>query len=217
MEVAMLRRQQFINRPIGTSGRSVWLLVAAFLLSMPQVRAAPPSAKLPPFAVVQQLAEQHFAKRLNETTGDLITKSDVEPLVDELEKLGFPVRDKEQGIQVVLAEGHWLVRVLRTREGTTLMSQSRHLPAAYDRLERLSRFAEGREMVLKIVGSGNAALVEWLCTPEAARELELRFANEPACRNFDVQSGHAYTAEQYLEHLRTLHLLAERNLSRPGE
>ena len=56
-----------------------------------------------------------------------------------------------------------------------------------------------------------------LCSPEAAAELEAMYPDEPACRNLATASGLVYTVDQWVAHLETMHTLAVRNLSRPGE
>lgn len=176
------------------------------------VRAAPP-----PFAEVAAAAKDHFATLKDYKRGDLITQRDVDPLLKRLHGMGFDVRAKEEGVQVLLAEQDPLVRLLRTGKGKEFMRALSAYPQALDRMARLAKFAEGRALVTKLVGNHDLKGVAELCSFEGARRLEAAFFNQLCMRNFDVESGFAYTEEQYLSHLRTMHLLAEKNLSRPGD
>jgi hypothetical protein len=179
--------------------------------------ARPAWGKLPTFDAVEQTAREHFAAKSGYRDGDVITKSDVQPLIKKLEKQGFPVTEKQQGVDPLLPDASPLAQLLRTPAGARLMSQCRSLPNVYDRLERLCRFPAGRALVADIIGQQKLDVLATLCTPEGAQQLQAHFFPEPAVVNFDTVSGKVYTQAQLIEHLRILHLLAKNNLSRPGD
>jgi len=174
--------------------------------------------KVPPFTVVEGIVAKELAKKPGYQAGDLITRGDVAAVAPQLEKLGFNVRSVSKNLEVLLPDDHILAAAMRSPQGKTLAPQIKNLELALDRMERLCQFAEGQDLVRKLFAAPNAlAVIEELCLPETAKGLAAKYPNEPACQAFDFVSGRAFTERQYLEHLRNIHLLAERGLSRPGE
>jgi hypothetical protein len=188
--------------------------MATTLAALSASRAA---GAVPELADVRQIVETSFKARRDFHDGDLITLGDVAPILAQLEKQGFDVRRKEQGAVMLLADGHPFARLLNSSEGAKLATLLRGKPEAYDRLSRLCSFAAGREMVMTLARAADEKMLATLCSPEAAAELEAMYPDEPACRNLATASGLVYTVEQWVEHLETMHTLAVRNLSRPGE
>ncbi|MCE9606944.1 MAG: hypothetical protein K8U03_18830 [Planctomycetia bacterium] len=175
-------------------------------------------SKVPPFAVVQDLVEKQLAKKSGYRDGDLITRSDVAPIIPQLEKLGFPVREVSKGIEVLLADDHLLVTLLRTPQGEALIPKIKNLELALDRMDRLCYFSEGQELLRNLVVAPNAlTVIEQLCLPETAKALAVKYPNEPSCQTLDLPTGRAFTQRQYIERLRTIHMLAERGLTRPHD
>ncbi|MBA4018893.1 MAG: hypothetical protein C0483_17130 [Pirellula sp.] len=193
--------------------RSGLIVVIVLLLGSGNADAA----SLPKYDEVREIVETHFAAKPGYKDGDLVSKGDVEPILKQLAARGFDVRRKEQGAEMLLADGHPLVKLFRTPAGLQFMRKVKDIPDVYDRFARLSSFAAGHAIVVKIINTKNVAAATLLCSPAAAREIEEMFPNEQACINFEVSAGRTYTVEQYLDHLRSMLLLTERNLSRPGD
>ena len=174
--------------------------------------------KVPPFSVVEEIVAKELAKKPGYQEGDLIARGDVAAVEPQLEKLGFNVRAVSKGIQVLLPDDHPLVAAMRSAQGKALAPQIKNLELALDRMDRLCQFPEGRDLVREVFAASNAsAVIEELCLPESVKGLAAKYPNEPACQVLDFPSGRAFTERQYLEHLRTIHMLAERGLTRPGE
>jgi hypothetical protein len=173
--------------------------------------------KLPTLAVAERLVTDVVKHRAGHRTGDLITAEEVAPALAELDKLGFSIKTKEQGVVRLLSQTHPLVKLIRSQHGMALMKKLKGQPLPFDRLERLMRFTAGQHLVEELVKQEDAAAVIELGTPAAAIRLAAQFPQEAACRNLEVRSGLTYTLDEYLSHLRTMHLLAQHNLSRPGE
>lgn len=188
------------------------------------VRSASPQSteprkpKVPPFSVVEEVVARELAKKSGYKSGDLITRGDVAGVKPQLEKLGFPVQKTSKGLEVLMADDHPLAVLIRTPQGDALLPKIKNVELALDRMDRLCGFPEGLELVRKLVVAPNALeVVEQLCLPESAKGLAAKYPNEPACQVFDFPSGRAFNERQYLEHLRTIHMLAERGLTRPGD
>lgn len=208
------------------------LALAALLGMIPRSAADQPAApaagikqatedrksKLPPFTVVESVVARELAKKPGYKTGDLITRNDVAQVAPQLEKLGFQVREVSKNLQVLLPDDHMLAVLIRSPQGEALVEKIKNLEVALDRMDRLCGFPEGQDLIRKLVVAPNALeVIEQLCLPETAKGLAAKYPNEPACQTLDLPSGRAFTERQYLERLRTFHMLAERGLTRPGE
>jgi len=192
--------------------------IAVTPLIAPLLAAEQSPSKVPSWNDVQKVIDAHVSSWRDGKPADLITRSDVAPLLKSLGKIGFHVAEIEEGVNFYLADNHPLVERLRTERGKKFMRAFGHLPDAYDRLARLCAFEEGRRLADEIIGGTNPDLtILWLCTAEAAAEIESRWPQEPFCQNFNVPSGRIYTRADLREHLRTMHLLASEGLRRPGE
>lgn len=174
--------------------------------------------KVPPFSVVEAIVAKELAKKSGYQEGDLITRGDVAAVAPQLENLGFNVRAVSKGIEVLLPDDHLLAAAMRSAQGKTLAPQIKNFELALDRMDRLCHFPEGQDLVRKVFAAPNAlAVIEELCLPESVKGLAAKYPDEPACQVLDLPSGRAFTQRQYLEHLRTIHMLAEQGLTRPGE
>lgn len=174
--------------------------------------------ELPPLTVVERV----IVDCVKSQHGDhpqhaLIALEDVAPALAELERLGFSVTAKEQGVVRLLSVQHPLMKLLRSEHGRALLEKLRNEPLACDRLERLMRFPQGQQLVEGLVLREDAAGVRALCAADAAAKLAVKFPHEPACDNFEVRSGLTFRLDEYLAHVRTMYLLATHQLSRPGE
>lgn len=192
-------------------------LFGGIVTTMAALSASRVAGAVPEFADVRQIVETSFKARRDFHDGDLITHGDIAPILAQLEKQGFDVRRKEQGAVMLLADEHPFARLLNSSEGAKLAPMLRGKPEAYDRLSRLYSFSAGRELVTTLARGADEKMLATLCSPEAAAELEAMYPDEPACRNLETASGLVYTVEQWVAHLETMHTLAVRNLSRPGE
>jgi len=185
--------------------------------AVPQ-KTADKKPKVPPFSVVEDVVARELAKKPGYKSGDLITRGDVVGVKPQLDKLGFTVDKTSKGLEVLLPDDHPLAVALRSTQGAALATKIKNLESALDRMDRLCHFPAGLELVRKVVVAPNALeVIEQLSAPEAVQGLAAKFPNEPACQVLDIPSGRAFTERQYLDHLRTIHKLAELGLTRPGE
>ena len=87
---------------------------------------------------------------------------DVAPLFKKLDKLGWKVADEKQIIGRVLSDNHSLVKQLRPLKGKKFMGQVSKSPAAYDRLDRLSKMPYGKRRVRELIDTpGGHKLIEY--------------------------------------------------------
>lgn len=108
-------------------------------------------APFPSFATVKAVVQREFAHKPDYQPGDLISSADVETIFDELNRLGWPPDDVESVADSFLPEGSLLVQELRTEAGRRFMRQVASLPGVYDRLERISWIANGRQWIEQLM------------------------------------------------------------------
>ncbi len=175
-------------------------------------------ANVPPFAEVKTFVEQTLATKANYQSGDLITHADVVPILQELAKVGIRFDPTFFCPEVFLADQSPLATLLRTPKNLPIMRALGQKPENYDRLERLTRFADGLNLVQQAFDEPDPiAAVNKLCSHEVAVALEVRFSREPQAQNLEADSGGIYTEKQFLEYLQLMYGLAENKLASPQQ
>lgn len=187
----------------------------AFQRSEPSAGASS-GGGLPTFDEIAEYVEATLESKKDYEKGDLITQSDVAAIIARLEQAGLPVRVKQDGFDPLLPDSHKLVAVLRTKEGAAFVRQLKNSDVL-DRMARLAEFAEGLDLVQKIVASGDVKYALLLDDQQVCQDLEAKYFGNPSMANFAVLSGKAYDSDQFLEHLELLYDLTVNNIARPVE
>jgi hypothetical protein len=180
------------------------------LLAMTCVIAivSPAPAREPLSAVeLRELAARHLRPHDRYRPGDLICRSDAEPIFNELLERGIePTHDREGMYAAFLPENAYLVTLLRGPQGQVFMRRVRELPGAYDLLDRLSWFPSGRETLYRLVHSQDGATqFQAMLAPAGHSKTEAAFASEPRARNLFLPTGRIYTEHGLLRQLEALH------------
>lgn len=164
---------------------------------------APSHAAEPASNAIREIVRKHFQSNPEYRTGDLICRTEVEPIIDELITMGIKnPQDVEDLYDAFLMPNDYVVRTLHSPQGRQFMRKVSTLPGVYDRLERLSWTAAGREILDQLVASSEGPQkFQALLTPEGMENLAKKLANDPRGRNFHLPTGHVQTEAQLLEHL----------------
>lgn len=104
-----------------------------------------------PWATVVQTVRAQLATRHGYLPGDLIARGDVEPVMQALEKQGWKPATPEELLKLLLDDGHFLVRQLRSTPGMKFMRGVAKEPLVFDRLDRLSEMPGGQQLVHDII------------------------------------------------------------------
>jgi len=153
-------------------------------------------------ATLERLVATHLKANADYVAGDLLTQRDVEPIFNDLIAQGRPPAANEALYDAILADRDYLAMSLRTPEGTKFMRAVAKLPAAYDRLERLSWSATGRKMLAELIAAPEGPkMFERILTPEGAAVVEESLKNDPRGGNFQLPTGKIHTADELLEQL----------------
>ncbi|MDA7977600.1 MAG: hypothetical protein MPJ50_02380 [Pirellulales bacterium] len=160
----------------------------------------------PRFEQIKSLVKRSFASLPDFKEGELITKSQVQIVCEDVRTFGWKVFPQKEILANVLADTAFLAKELRTKRGRKFMSKISALPGAYDKLDRLSRLPHGRKTVHDLInGVGGDELIVYLTTASGGQELGKLLANAPKGRDFNEPTGTIYTAEQFLIRLEAEH------------
>ncbi len=175
------------------------LLGAALTVTAPAANRR----KMPSIDEVEQFVESHFATESNYQPGDIISRSQVRAVLDDLQRQGWKVPRDQELLNLVLDDSDILVRELRTKDGRKFARQISRYPHAYDRIDRLARMPTGKSILWRSIhGAGGYQLLEYLTTAPGGTEMGKMLANTPSGRDFNKPTGRVYTAAGLIQQLR---------------
>jgi hypothetical protein len=163
--------------------------------------AAPPA--LPKFSEVNKAVLAYFDTQKNYRAGDVISRSQVEAVLDTLAELGWQVAGQTEILDAVLPDSDMLVRELRTPEGRKFARRVAKIPAGYNRLDRLSRLPRGTENVRNLVrGPDGHLMIAYMATTPYGANLGTMLSKAPGGKGFNKSTGRIYTADMLVDRLR---------------
>lgn len=158
---------------------------------------------MPSIDDVEQLTEGYFSREPNFQAGDIISRSQVRGLLEELQRQGWKVPRQQELIERVLDDSDILVRELRTKDGRKFARQIARYPQAYDRIDRLARMPTGKSILWRSIhGAGGYQLLEYLTTAPGGTEMGKMLSNTPSGRDFNKPTGRVYTVAGLIQQLR---------------
>jgi len=165
--------------------------------------SAPPTAdSLPDFRRIEQAVRNHFKSLPQYRPGDIITRSDVEPIFKHRKLLGWLGADRTAILSQLPKDDEFLVRQLRTPAGRKFAARIADYPDGFDRLERLSRLPRGQRMVRDLIrGPGGYKLIEYMTTTSGGANLGRMLSKTPEGSNFNASTGRIYTVAMLLGRL----------------
>lgn len=157
----------------------------------------------PSFAKIEQVVVDHFRAIPDYQPGAIITRSQVEPLLRKLHRLGWPVADRKEVLDRVMADDDWLVQELRTSDGRRFASHIAGQAEGYDRLDRLSRLVNGKRIVRDLIhGPGGYRMIEYMTQSRGGHELGRMLSKAPNGADFNQATGRIYTLDALLAQLK---------------
>jgi hypothetical protein len=183
-----------------------WLFVALSFASGVSAaeadRAKPAKKPLPAWQSVERACTAYFQRQEGYQRNDLVWRSRVEPLFDELARLGWSVDDRASLLAKLPGENDTMVVALRSPDGQKLMRKIATVPLAFDRLDRMARLERGARRVQDLVNTPKAEQVFRAFNTTGGAELARRMTSAPGGRDFERPTGRIYTAEQLLAALK---------------
>ena len=176
--------------------------VTAALLVMAQFstnrEAAAAEKPLPDLAKIRAATERHF-KREGVEPGDILARSEVEPLFAILKRIGWNVPGYKSILKAVHKDSDFLVRTLRTEDGREFAHEIAGYSRGFDMLDRLSEMPHGRATIEALIrGPDGQKMVEYLSTTPGGDELGKMLSHTPTGKDFNDPTRRIYTVDQLL-------------------
>lgn len=204
-----------------------WMLAVGIIAS--SILAAGPSRAdeagpgkvkpMPPLETVRAVVRRHFALQSDYKPGDILSRSMVEPLFDQLGLMGWKVLDKKDILRHVPKETDFVVRALRSESGRPLMRKVASMPGGYDRLYRLSVLPHGRQTIADLIrGKGGAQFIEYLTRSPGGHNLGRMLENTPNGADFNKPVGFLFTEDALLKRIEASYRAEKKRRERsPGQ
>jgi hypothetical protein len=164
---------------------------------------------MPSFAEVTQTVMKNFQKQPGVSSEAIISQGQVKPIFGQLKRMGWVVAEEKEILASVLPDNDFIVVQLRSSSGKKFMGRIENYPDAYDRLERLSRLAHGRQTVCDLIrGPDGFKMIEYMTTADGGIELGKMLSKDPQGAGFNEPTGRIYTASMLLERLKKAYAAA---------
>lgn len=158
----------------------------------------------PSFDDVTAAVEKACAARKHYRPGDILSQGDWDAVEKDLAAIGWKPRDAAEIRKLFLSDKAFLVSELRTKNGRAFMEDIRRLPAAYDRLDRLSGMAQGKSTVQRLIaGPDGYKLLEYMITTPGGNTMGQMLSKDSGGKNFNQPTGRIYTATELLKRLKS--------------
>lgn len=195
-------------RPFGLRRLVILVGVCLYpiLMASDTAYAAEPRPKLPEYRQVEQAVRAHFKSLANYEPGDIITRSQVEPLFRQDKLMGWLGAERATLLGQLLTDEDFLVTELRSPAGRDFLPQIANYPDGLDRLDRLSRLGQGRKAVHNVITVRDGyKLIETLATTRNGTALGNSLSKSAAGADFNKPTGRIYTVAMLLTRLKQLY------------
>ena len=164
--------------------------------------AAARGEPLPDFRQIEQAVSRHFESLPQYQPGDVITRSNVEPIFKQHDLMGWLGAERTAILSQLAGDDDFLVRQLRTPQGRKFAARIANYPDGFDRLERLSRLPRGQRMVKGLIrGPGGYKLIQYMTTSSGGANLGKMLSKAPKGADFNASTGRIYTVAMLLARL----------------
>jgi len=187
------------RRIFGLSGLTVLLLLLFDL---------PVRADVPPWSFLEQKIDLYFESLDNWQKNDLISRTYVVPLLEQLQVEGWTADDAKEITGDALADDDFLVQQLSTESGRRFMRKISSQKLIYDQLDRVARESGGKALIRHLIrlpdGEQFVQSGKPVTTPGLIELLPKKGSGKTRrIKDFDKPTKKIYTAEQLKERLQT--------------
>lgn len=166
----------------------------------------------PTFAQVEKAVEKHFSTFKKYRKGDLLSQSDVAPVFDALEKLGWKVADREEILKRAPGDRELMVRILRSDPDRAFMRDSQKYPGGYDRIDHLSRLSDAETLLGRLTaGPDGYKMIDYMTTTPWGKTMGEMLSQDPNGQGFNQSTGRIYTEQQLIARLKQSYAKAEKS------
>lgn len=182
--------------PAPLAGLALGLLIG-LSFSVPAV-AVEKQRKLPEF----QKIERVVIKTLTDegiTPIDLISRPNVEAVIEQLAKRGWKVPDAKAIIESALPADDYLVRRMAQPDALDFKKHVADMPGGYDRLDRLCRMWHGENTINALVrGPDGYKMIQYMTTTQGGANLGNQLSDAPNGQDFNQMTGRIYTGGELI-------------------
>lgn len=156
-------------------------------------------------AKVEKYVTEFFLNAPGYQDGDLISKTQVETLLKQMNKQGWVVKpeDREAIMERVLDDNSFMVKQLTTAKGRSFLNQIRSLPNGIDRVERIAEMPKGKRDVHALIHQvpDGHKWIQQLTVPKAGIRLNQNFKRSAHGSKMYKETNRLYFADQLIEQL----------------
>ena len=177
--------------------RGLGLALLLSLFSVGSLVQGADTKPLPAWNDINSYVDRHFENTPDFQPGDIISVSNVEPLLDGLDKMGWTVLNRKTLLNIVPKDSDFVVKQLRTKPGYLFMRQISKYPLCYDRLYHLAAIPRGRQQVYDLVRAKDGyKMIEYMTTTQQGKNLGTQLSHSPHGENFNKSTGLIYTEKE---------------------
>jgi hypothetical protein len=170
-----------------------WFALIGATLSAASAHAEEP----PDFPAVAGAALAYFNALPGYQPGDLVSQSQVEGALEAVAATGWDVPNGPAIVELALGDNSFLVTELSKPKGKKFMRKVARHKGGYQRLDGLSRIANGKDAVrILIRDPGGDKMIEYMATTEGGHELGNMMGGAKHGVNLNKPSGRIYTADE---------------------
>lgn len=159
--------------------------------------------KFPEWNAVRATLVKQLRQRRGYRGGDILSRSDVERVLNALAKDGWKVADRKQILGQTLPDNDYLVQQLRTPRGTTFMRKVSANRGTYDRLDRLRRLPLGKRRIPELINNpGGHTLILYMVGTPGGKNLGRYLNQTRKGGNFNQSTGRLYNGRALLQRLK---------------
>lgn len=180
--------------------------IPPLIMHLDTLFAADAKPQLSQFSQIERAVQAYFQQLPDYELGDIITRSQVEPLLRREKSLSWLSAEQPAILNQLLEDDDFLVTQLRTQAGRRFLSQISKYPNGLDRLDRLSRLSQGRKAVDNIIHVRDGyKLIETLATTPNGTALGNVLSKTQEGADFNKPTGRIYTQALLLTRLKQLY------------
>jgi hypothetical protein len=158
---------------------------------------------LPKFETVREVVLRELVDPPARIPGDIIARSEVRPVFDQLRLMGWPVLDEKVILKQVPGDTDFVLQKLRTPRGRSFMRKVARYPQAYDRLYRMATLPHGRQTVDRLIRSkGGDQFIAYLTESRGGKNLGKMLQSTPRGAKFNRPTGKIFTADALITRLK---------------
>ena len=196
------------NRLLGSLAFAAALLPTPLLAaagSKPTLSATNKPKVMPTFEAVKGAVTGQLKKSRYYQPGDVLSRGDVDAIFNKLAGLGWKVEDRKAILDQLLPDDYYLIRALRSPDNGQFSRQVGQVPNGYgyDRLDRISRMADGQVLVSRIMQEpGGWNFIDIMTESKEASGMAQAFSMGPGGKDFTKPTGRIYTEQQLIARLK---------------